>query len=73
MAINLDAIKAKLQAMQQSTGGGNKSSDFIWKPPVGKSQVRIVPYAFDKNNPFLEMYFHYEIGKRTMVSPVSFG
>lgn len=75
MAINLDAIKAKLTAMQQAStgGGGNKANEFIWKPSVGKSQVRIVPYAYDKNNPFIEMYFHYEIGKRTMVSPTSFG
>ena len=43
MAINLDAIKAKLQAMQQASngGGGNKSSEFIWKPPVGKSQTQL--------------------------------
>ena len=75
MAINLDQIKSKLQQMQQSasSGGGNKSSEHMWKPPVGKSQVRIVPYAFDKNNPFIEMFFHYEIGKRTMVSPMSYG
>ena len=75
MAINLDAIKQKLQAMQQASngGGGNKASEHMWKPVVGKQQVRIVPYAFDKNNPFQEMYFHYEIGKRTMVSPSSFG
>ena len=73
MAINLDAIKAKLQQMQQTSGGGTRASEFMWKPPVGKSQVRIVPYAFDKNNPFLELYFHYEIGKRTMISPISFG
>lgn len=75
MAINLDSIKAKLQQMQQASngGGGNKASEHMWKPAVGKSQVRIVPYAFDKNNPFQEMYFHYEIGKRTMVSPISFG
>jgi hypothetical protein len=74
MAIDLEAIKSRLQAMQQSNqGSGNSSADHIWKPPVGKSQVRIVPYAFDKNNPFIEMYFHYEIGKRTMVSPTSFG
>ena len=71
MAINLDSIKAKLQQMQQTNNGGNKASEHIWKPAVGKTQVRIVPYAFDKNNPFQEMYFHYEIGKRTMVSPVS--
>ena len=75
MAINLDSIKAKLQQMQQASngGGGNKASEHMWKPVVGKQQVRIVPYAFDKNNPFQEMYFHYEIGKRTMVSPTSYG
>jgi hypothetical protein len=75
MAINLDAIKQKLQAMQQASngGGGNKANEHMWKPVVGKQQVRIVPYTFDKNNPFQEMYFHYEIGKRTMVSPSSFG
>lgn len=75
MAINLDAIKAKLQQMQQASngGGGSKVSEFLWKPPVGKSQVRIVPYAHDKNNPFQELFFHYEIGKRTMISPTSFG
>ena len=75
MAINLDAIKAKLQQMQQANtgGGGNKASEHMWKPPVGKSQIRIVPYAHNKDNPFIELYFHYEIGKRTMVSPMSFG
>ena len=75
MAINLDAIKQKLQQMQQASsgGGGNRNSNSIWKPPVGKSQIRIVPYAFDKNNPFQELYFHYEVGKRTMISPISFG
>ena len=75
MAINLDAIKSRLQEMQKSanSGGGSGVSEFLWKPPVGKSQIRIVPYAFDKSNPFIEMFFHYEIGKRTMVSPTSFG
>lgn len=74
MAIDLEQIKARLQAMQQSnSGSGNSSADHIWKAPVGKSQIRIVPYAFDKNNPFQELYFHYEIGKRTIISPTSFG
>lgn len=73
MPINLDVLKQRLQQMQQSSQGGQKSSDFLWKPPVGKSQVRIVPYAFNKENPFIELFFHYEIGKRTMISPSSFG
>jgi hypothetical protein len=72
MALNLDALKAKLQELQSSSTG-KKNSDVFWKPPVGKSQIRIVPYAFDKSNPFQELYFHYEIGKKTMLSPVSFG
>lgn len=59
--------------MQKSANSGGGISDHLWKPPVGKSQVRIVPYAFEKDNPFIEMYFHYEIGKRTMVSPTSYG
>jgi len=72
MALDLDAIKAKLSQLQTSNQGkGN--SDMFWKPPVGKSQVRIVPYTFDKSNPFQELYFHYDIGKKTMVSPSSFG
>jgi len=72
MALDLDAIKAKLQELQ-TTSGGNRNSDVFWKPPVGKSQVRIVPYSFDKSNPFQELYFHYDIGKKTMISPSSFG
>ncbi len=72
MAINLDQIKDRLKQIQQtaSSGGG---SDFLWKPPVGKSQIRIVPYAFNKDNPFQELYFHFEVGKKTLLSPSSFG
>jgi hypothetical protein len=73
MALNLDAIKAKLQELQSTNNGGKRNSDTFWRPPVGKSQIRIVPYAYDKENPFQELYFHYEIGKRTMISPSSFG
>jgi hypothetical protein len=74
MAIDLDSIRQRLQSMQQSANsGGNNSADSLWKPTVGKTQIRIVPYAFDKNNPFIELYFHYEIGKRTIISPTSFG
>jgi len=72
MALDLDALRAKLQELQ-STSTGKKNSDVFWKPPVGKSQIRIVPYAYDKSNPFQELYFHYEIGKKTMLSPLSFG
>jgi hypothetical protein len=35
--------------------------------------VRIVPYKHNKDNPFIELYFHYELGDRSYLSPVSFG
>lgn len=69
MSLNLDAIKAKLNQLNNTD---NKKQS-LWKPESGKTRVRIVPYVHCKENPFLEMYFHYDIGKRSMLSPVSFG
>lgn len=69
MSLNLDAIKAKLNQLNNTD---NKKQN-LWKPEAGKTRVRIVPYVHRKENPFLEMYFHYDIGKRSMLSPVSFG
>ena len=40
MAINLDAIKAKLNKLQSQTTKQNN----LWKPDPGKQIVRIVPY-----------------------------
>jgi len=69
MALNLDAIKAKLNQLNKTD---DKKSN-IWKPESGKTRVRIVPYIHRKENPFLELYFHYDIGKKTMLSPITFG
>jgi hypothetical protein len=69
MALNLDAIKAKLNQLNKID---DKKSN-IWKPESGKTRVRIVPYVHRKENPFLELYFHYDIGKKTMLSPITFG
>ena len=51
----------------------SKKSDLIWKPANGKSQIRIVPYKFNKDLPFIELYFHYNINNKTYLSPMSFG
>ncbi len=69
MSLNLDAIKAKLNQLNNTD---NKKQN-LWKPESGKTRVRIVPYVHRKDNPFLEMYFHYDIAKRSMLSPMSFG
>jgi hypothetical protein len=69
MGLNLDAIKAKLNQLNKS----DEKKNNLWKPEAGKTRVRIVPYVHRKENPFLELYFHYDIAKRSMLSPVSFG
>ena len=77
--MNLDAIKKKLDTLQKSSNnnGGNKS-DYIplnkFKPSVGKQTVRVVPFKYNKDYPFTEMQFYYNIGKfRTLASPLNWG
>ena len=69
MALNLDAIKAKLNQLNKS----DEKKNNLWKPESGKTRIRIVPYVHRKDNPFLELYFHYDIAKKSMLSPISFG
>ena len=69
MAIDLEAIRRKLNNLQSQT----KRTDNLWKPKPGSNQVRIVPYQHDKDNPFLELFFHYDLGKKNYLSPVTYG
>jgi hypothetical protein len=69
MAIDLDAIRRKLNNLQTQTG----RQDNLWKPEPGKQQIRIVPYQHNKDNPFQELYFHYDLGKKNYLSPITYG
>jgi gp32 DNA binding protein like len=69
MAINLEAIKQKLNSLQTVTSKSNN----LWKPEPGTTVVRIVPYQHNRENPFLELYFHYNFGGKSILSPSSFG
>ncbi len=60
---------SRFNSLQNNT----KKSDSIWKPAPGKSQIRIVPYKFNKDLPFIELYFNYNINNKTYLSPMSFG
>ena len=39
---------------------------------MGKHSIRIVPSVFNKSNPFKEVYMHYGINNRTMMSLTNF-
>ena len=67
--MDIEAIRGRLNKLQNS----QRKSDLLWKPKVGTTQLRIVPYKFDKDNPFIELYFHYNINNKTYLSPQSFG
>lgn len=69
MAIDLNAIKAKLNSLTNVTTKQNN----LWKPEPGTQQVRIVPYQHNRENPFIELYFHYDFGGKNILSPISFG
>ena len=68
--MDINAIKNRLTQLE-STSTTTKQ---FWKPQPGKQVVRIVPYKFNKDNPFIELFFHYNLGdNKTYLSPVSHG
>ena len=73
MAIDVTALKARLAALQNPKGAKGDQPKTLWRAAVGKHSVRILPSAFDKSNPFKEIYIYYGINNKTMVSPTCFG
>ena len=67
--MDLNAIKSRLNQLQTTN---NRTSN-LWKPQPGNQIVRIVPYKFNKDNPFIELYFHYGLANKNYLSPISFG
>ena len=69
MALDLSKLKSRLNSLSNT----NQKSNLIWKPKPGKQVVRIVPYKYEPDNPFIELKFHYNINNKTYLSPDSFG
>tara|TARA_Y100000004_G_scaffold37141_1_gene39876 strand:- start:178 stop:981 length:804 start_codon:yes stop_codon:yes gene_type:complete len=68
--MDISKIKNRLNQLQSTTSTKNN----FWKPQPGKQVIRIVPYKFNKDNPFQELFFHYNLGNnKTYISPASFG
>ena len=68
--MDINAIKNRLTQLETTS----TTTKQFWKPQPGKQVVRIVPYKFNKDNPFIELFFHYNLGdNKTYLSPVSHG
>jgi hypothetical protein len=75
MAINIQKLVSRLREFED----GQKTSEFsklLWKPKEGPPQkIRIVPYKFNSESPFIELQFYYNLGKpgNHYLAPCTFG
>jgi len=63
MALNLDKMKAKLEALS----GKDSSKKQFWRPDDGESNIRIVPTP--DGDPFKPFHFHYNVGTSGFLCP----
>jgi len=67
MGINTDFLKRRLGQLQSK----RNVQSHIWKPTSGDTKIRIVPYKHNRENPFIELYWHYGFNNKNWVSPIS--
>lgn len=66
--MDISKVKQRLNSLKNK----DRKSDLIWKPAPGKQVIRIVPYAHNDENPFIELKFHYNLNGKTYLSPDTF-
>ena len=63
MAIDMDKIRARQEALNNRGGG----KDTFWRPADGEQTIRIVPTA--DGDPFKDYWFHYNLDAPAFLSP----
>ena len=74
--MDLSLLKQKLDGLQQKPESSGSKTDYtkiFWRPTIGKSQIRVVPSAYNPSNPFKELKIYYGITNKVMISPLNFG
>ena len=66
--VDLNKVRKKLSSLQD-TNGKNKG---LWKPSPGSQIIRFVPNKNSPDYPFHELYFHYGIQGKSLLSLKSF-
>ena len=67
--MDIEAVRKRLGQLQTSS----TRTTHLWKPQPGKTQIRILPYKLNSDTPFIELFFHYDLGGKSFISPLSFG
>jgi len=79
MALNLEAIKEKLEVLDnpqkaKKSSGGWVGRDRLWRLDPGNDEIsaviKIVPYKMNLEDPFIHLWFHYGLpGMNSMLCP----
>lgn len=69
---NIKVLAARLKAFEDGQKA-NELTKLLWKPKEGIQSVRIVPYKFNPDSPFIELQFYYNLGGKHYLAPCTFG
>lgn len=67
--MDINSIRNRLNQLQTTN---NRTSN-LWKPQPGKQVIRVLPYKHNKDNPFIELFFHFGLNNKTYLSPITYG
>jgi len=67
--MDINSIRKRLSQLQTTN---NRTSN-LWKPQPGKQVIRVLPYRHNKDNPFIELFFHFGLNNKTYLSPITYG
>jgi len=59
--MDINSIRKRLNQLQTTN---NRTSN-LWKPQPGKQVIRVLPYKHNKDNPFIELFFHFGLNNKT--------
>jgi hypothetical protein len=72
MGINIAKLAERLKQFEDGKNK-NELSKLLWKPKEGQTKIRIVPYKFNTESPFIELKFYYGIAGKHYLAPCTFG
>lgn len=73
MAVNLDAIRKRIQELNGERNANNSSIQ-LWKPGVGEYKVRGIPWKNAEDGvPLISRYFYYLGNEKRFLAPYQFG
>ena len=67
------AAKIAEQMTRKGSVPTSDKKDYLWKPPIGKASIRVLPSKYFRKELFAELLVHFEIGNKSMMCLTNFG